>query len=162
MTTDNKSPTRKHYRLPGYDYSTPGAYFITICTKNREHLLSTVTDGGFGNPPIIRLTPAGKAVENAIAAVSSHYKNVAVDKYAIMPNHVHILFSIGCGAEDGVSISRVIQHLKGAVTKAYGYAIWQEKSYDHVIRGKDDYKTRWKYIDDTPSNWLLHRDEYCE
>ena len=157
----NKLPTRKPNRLPGYDYSSVGAYFITICTKDRKAILSDVIVGTtIGRPPEVKLKNYGKIADRAINLISVHYANVFVDNYVIMPNHIHILLRIEHTAEPPPSVSRIIKQLKGYVTKKAGEPIWQEKSYDHIIRDKYDYLVRWQYIDDNPANWLLKKDEY--
>lgn len=92
-------PKRKPTRLKGYDYSTPGAYFITICTKDRKQILSKISVVGEGlcALPKNELTKTGNVVINAIGFINNTYKNISVDKYVIMPNHVHFLISIAGG-----------------------------------------------------------------
>ena len=82
-------PVRKPNRLRGYDYSQQGCYFVTICTRGREHLLGHVAVGAdvlIG--PRVSLSKIGKTVETVIE------KMPAVQKYVVMPNHVHILLQI--------------------------------------------------------------------
>ena len=81
-----------------------------------------------------------------------------VDNYVIMPNHIHLLLII-CADENGrpmvaPTVSRVIQQLKGYVTKRIGYSIWQKLYYDHVIRGREDYNEINKYIHENPARWF--------
>ena len=83
---------RKPNRLNQYDYSTPGAYFITICTKNKEKILSTV--GATIGRPQIQLTEYGKMIDKAIKTIEKVYPFVTVDQYVIMPNHIHLLLQI--------------------------------------------------------------------
>ncbi|MBR3995222.1 MAG: hypothetical protein IKL74_04430 [Clostridia bacterium] len=87
-------PKRKRTRLKGYDYSLPGSYFITICTKDKKHLLSEITVGQGLAPAENRLTIYGFIAKEQIEALEKRYNNITVDKYVIMPNHIHILFSI--------------------------------------------------------------------
>ena len=81
-----------------------------------------------------------------------------------MPNHVHLLLRIEAenDSETVPTISRVIQQMKGYITKQAGLAIWQEKSYDHVIRNRNDYLACREYITNNPSNWILRKDEYYD
>ena len=73
-----------------------------------------------------------------------------------MPNHIHILLRLS--SENGPSLGRIIQQMKGHVSKQIGKPIWQEKYYDHVIRDENDFLTKYKYICDNPAKWL--EDEY--
>ena len=154
----NVLPTRKPNRLKDYDYSSNGAYFITVCTKEKQCILSEVIVGtSIARPPEIALTRIGAVVDSAIRAIPEHYKNVKVDNYVVMPNHIHLL--IRMEGDNNPTISRIIQHMKGYVTKQVGHSIWQDKSYDHVIRDENDYLIRWQYIDNNPISWLLKQDE---
>ena len=85
-------PKRKSTRLKGYDYSTPGAYFITICTDNRKCILSNIVVGeGLCALPKHTLTTIGENVEKSIQYIDNNYDGVAIDKYVIMPNHIHLI-----------------------------------------------------------------------
>lgn len=77
---------RKHNRLTEYDYSTNGAYFVTICTQDRRKILSNIVGDGSSVPK-----PIGKIAEEMIAQIPCKYPSVAVDKYVIMPDHIHLL-----------------------------------------------------------------------
>jgi len=151
-------PTRKQYRLPNYDYSQNGAYFITICTKGRKSILSQISvEASIARPQKIELTKIGVIVDKGIKGIMEHYENVFVDNYVIMPNHIHLIIRIqnNNGRPMVVpTISRIIQQFKGFVSKQVGNPIWQEKSYDHIIRDDYDYMTRYQYIDDNPAKWL--------
>ena|SRR4030067_3229677 len=74
---------RRSTRLEGYDYSQPGAYFVTVCTKNKTHILSNVE----GERVI--LFPIGKMIEGCWLGIPDHFLNVELDKWIIMPNHFH-------------------------------------------------------------------------
>ena len=80
---------RKPNRLNQYDYSTPGAYFITVCTKNKEKILSNVGEGLA--PPAPHLSVYGKIAEQQLLNLEKRYPNVILDKYVIMPNHIHMI-----------------------------------------------------------------------
>ena len=81
-------PKRKPTRLKEFDYSTPGAYFITICTKDKLHLFGKILNGQ------MQLTGLGKVVNQEILKIASFYLNVRIDKYVIMPNHIHMIIVI--------------------------------------------------------------------
>ena len=84
-------PKRKQNRLTGYDYSQPGCYFVTICAKNRRYLFWDEFDwrvgAACGRP---RLSPIGTIVEKEIHRLSQIYSMVCVDKFVVMPNHIHL------------------------------------------------------------------------
>ena len=82
---------RKHPRLKQYDYSQPGAYFITFCTKNRELLLSGITQPDPYAPAVTRLTEIGRIVEGKLRELPI---GISLDEWVIMPNHVHLLVTI--------------------------------------------------------------------
>ena len=157
MESYRKPPTRKPNRIPDYNYSTPGAYFITICLKDRKNLLWENVGASIARPPLPPLSPYGQIVQAAICGISSHYPAVSVDHYVIMPNHIHLLLQIHSDesgrAMPAPTISVVVQQLKGVVTKQIGHSIWQKLFHDHVIRNETDYLKIWQYIDTNPSKW---------
>lgn len=150
-------PRRKRNRLPEYDYNTSGRYFITVCTEKKEKILSSISVGAtIGRPPIVHLSYLGRIVEEAIQEIPKKYSMIMVDHYVIMPNHVHLLLSII--GDDGrpmvaPTISRVIQQMKGYVTKRAEKPIWQKGFYDHVVRTEHDYRSIYEYIDNNPAHW---------
>ena len=88
-------PKRKRLRLQGYDYSSEGCYFLTICTEHRRNLLSTVVGGDdLGAPKEIKLKPYGKIVEKYILSMEKAYDTIKIENYIIMPNHIHLLILI--------------------------------------------------------------------
>src|SRR5580765_5306437 len=74
---------RRSIRLPSYDYSQPGAYFVTICTHQRECTFGTVQDR------TVFLSQLGAIVEQCWCALSDHFRFIELDAFAVMPNHVH-------------------------------------------------------------------------
>jgi REP element-mobilizing transposase RayT len=164
-------PIRKNIRLTDYDYSQNGAYFITICVKGGHEIFwkpqSNV--GAIINRP--QLSDAGKNVDVAIENISRIYEYVVVDKYIIMPNHIHMIIVIqnndlgqdveGYGRlliAPTKSLSIIIKQLKSEVTKQVGYSIWQRSFYDHIIRNENEYLKIWQYIDENPMKW--EEDDY--
>ena len=147
-------PKRKPNRLPDFDYCTPGAYFITICTKDRRNLFWTDVGASIARP---QLTRWGKITADSICDMPNHYPAISIDHYVVMPNHIHILLQINTDADGrpmvAPTISTVIQQLKGIVTKRIGQSVWQKLYHDHVIRGQQDYLKIWEYIDNNPARW---------
>jgi len=148
-------PKRKSIRLKKYDYSTPGVYFVTLCTKSRDAILSEIVVGAsIARPKEIHLTKYGKIVENAIKNIPKYYPVIYVDNYVIMPDHIHLLLQIHSDVNGrpmvAPTIDRVIQQTKGFITKQIGFPIWQKSFYDHIVRGENDYKEIWEYIESNP------------
>ncbi|HZK24179.1 MAG TPA: hypothetical protein VFC74_02190 [Oscillospiraceae bacterium] len=157
-------PKRKKLRLEYYDYRQHGAYFVTICTRGKQHLLGEISKQR--NPSsahdCVCLSRIGRVTEFEINKLSSIYDRVKIDKYVIMPNHLHLIIIIN-NVENGQTVfaptlSRIIKQFKGSITKQIGYPLWQRSFYDHVIRSEQDYRAKWKYIDENPWHW--QEDEY--
>jgi REP element-mobilizing transposase RayT len=149
-----ESPTRKPNRLKNYDYSQSGYYFITICVEDRHELLWRPYVGARIARPT--LSDIGEIVKNAIENIPHIYESVTVDKYVIMPNHIHLILIIEDDpgrAMRAPTISTVINQMKGYVSKQIGYSIWQKLFYDHVIRNEAEHMYIWQYIDENPINW---------
>jgi putative transposase len=151
---------RKNIRLEGYDYSTPGGYFVTVCTKEKRKLF---WDGTFPvGADIIRpgpptLSQVGQIVDRAIREIPDHYPHAKINKYAVMPNHVHMILIL---EENGriisaptKSVSTIIGQVKRISSKLAGQPIWQKGFYDHVIRDEADHLRIWEYIDTNPGKW---------
>ncbi|MBE6756822.1 MAG: hypothetical protein E7555_10250 [Ruminococcaceae bacterium] len=147
-------PKRKPTRLKRYDYSAPGAYFITICTQNRKQILSKISIVGEGLRalPKNELTKTGNVVKNAVDFINKVYQNISVDKYVIMPNHVHLLISITGGHGDP-PLPQIIGQFKSFTQKSYTEKLWQRSFHDHIIRGDKDYEKIWEYIDTNVLRW---------
>lgn len=155
-------PNRKLLRLRNYDYNMPGAYFITICTKNRIQILSKIDVGTVVlDGPTNTLTRYGEVADKYLRSMSDFYEDIVIDNYVIMPNHIHLLLRIkpikgpsGTTVPTRISkISRFIGTFKRFCNKEYGCNIWQYRSYDHVVRGNSDYREIWMYIDNNPAKW---------
>lgn len=158
-------PKRKPNRLTGFDYSSSGAYFVTVCTQNRECILSEINVGdGF---PVPRLTQYGFICDKNINLITEKFLTVFVDKYVIMPNHIHILLVVqnpditadGTG-NPSPTLGNVIGWLKYQITrqineidKNFGQRIFQRSYHDHIIRNEKDFQMICKYIDENPITW---------
>lgn len=156
-------PKRKSIRIKDYDYSTPGAYFVTICVKNRKPILWN-TGATICRPPDAQnvgaatcrppLSAIGRIVESAIAQIPEHYPAVTVDKYCVMPDHIHMILSINTD-EDGrqiavPTVSMIVGHMKRWVSMELGHSIWQRSFIDRVIRNDKGYRAVWEYIENNP------------
>ena len=148
-------PKRKPPRLPEYDYASPGAYFVTICTKDRRCILSDITAGA---APCLQLTDTGKIVEQYILS-TERMTGFHVDNYVIMPNHIHMILRIDNGPPraSAPTVSDAVGALKRLVNRSLGRSIWQRSFHEHVIRNEHDYREIWAYIDANPARWAEDR-----
>ena len=152
MDNNFSRPTRKPTRLQNYDYSQNGCYFVTVCVKDRRPILSTIVGGDALIAPQIRLTEIGKITEKHIQKINSVYTDVTVEKYIIMPDHMHLLLFIdGFGngtmkASSPTNLSTVIRSLKTFVTRDVGKSIWQRSFYDEIIKNETHFQRAWEYI----------------
>lgn len=149
-------PKRKSPRLKDFDYSSSGAYFITICTQNKACLLSRIVGEGLA-PPATRLTNFGKVAQKQINQLENRFPSVCVDKYVIMPNHIHLILRLRKktgGASPSPTVSEVIGAYKSLTTRICKHGnLFQRSFYDHVIREDDEYLKIWEYIDTNPAKW---------
>ena len=147
-------PKRKPTRLKGYDYSQNGAYFVTICTHNREYILSDIVGEGLCALPKNITTPIGKEIEKSIQYINDNYIGVTIDKYVIMPNHIHLIVILNdAGGHGNPPLQNVIGQLKSYTTNKFGGCLWQRSYHDHIIRDEKDYQKIWEYIDTNVVRW---------
>ncbi len=151
---------RKQNRLEGYSYSENGTYFLTICATDKVKIFGEVVGDGVLDVPKIQLSNYGKIVEETLLELDRHYQHIAVDKYVIMPNHVHLLLTVML--HDGTSrtpsptnavVPSFISTLKRFSNKKAGIQLFQRSYHDHVVRNEADYLACWKYIDENPIKW---------
>nr|WP_326184612.1 transposase [uncultured Oscillibacter sp.] len=153
---------RKRLRLPEYDYSQAGSYFITVCAAGRQTLLWNAVGADIIRPDTLPLSASGMIVEQAILDIPAYYPQVTLHKWVVMPNHIHLLLQIN--ETDGRmisaptrTISTMIGQMKRAASKAAGGPIWQRGFYDHVVRNENDFLRIWTYIDANPAKWAEDR-----
>ncbi len=103
------------------------------------------------------LNDCGKVVSTAIESISEHYPYVTVDKFVIMPNHLHLILFVNTpdNSKEVPTISTIVGQMKRWASKTIGRSIWQRSFHDHVIRGEKDYQMIWTYIDENPYKWEL-------
>ena len=146
----NSLPERKSIRMADYDYSMPGAYFITVCVNDRKTILRNV--GAATCRP--NLSEIGAVVETAILQIPKHYPMVTVDKYCVMPDHIHMILSINTDAHGrqiaAPTVSTVVGHMKRWVSMQIGHSIWQKSFIDRIIRDDKGYQAVWEYIENNP------------
>jgi len=175
---------RRSIRLKGYDYSMPGAYFITICTNNRECLFGEIIDGE------MKLNDAGRMIERWYFELANKFLDIQCDEFVIMPNHFHCIIiivetDINVGADLSVcpidkrqshriaptptssSIPRVVQWFKTMTTNEYIRNVkqnnwipfirrlWQRNYYEHIIRNDKSLDKIRQYIINNPLKWEM-------
>jgi REP element-mobilizing transposase RayT len=169
MSKTNFNPLihhRRSIRLKGYDYSSQGAYFITICVNNMRCLFGKITSCGekwgehIGSP---LLNDAGCMVRKWYFALAEKFTGIEPREYVIMPNHFHAIIINAPSACPPTSVPRVVQWFKTMSTneyirsvKALGWApfekrLWQRNYYEHIIRDDHDYRRIAEYIITNPT-----------
>ncbi len=169
MRFDSDRHHRRSIRLKGYDYAQAGAYFVTICTQDRECLFGDIVEG------TMWLNDAGQMVEDEWSRTSAVRPNVQLDAFVVMPNHIH---GIICIADDGRGTARraptverfghpvrgslptIVRAFKSATTKHVnemrqtpGVPVWQRNYYEHVIRDEYELDHIREYIVGNPARW---------
>lgn len=167
-------PIRKHVRLAEYDYSQPGYYFVTVCTKEKQHLFGEIISGKMVYRPI------GIIAAEELEQIERHRENVRIEKSVVMPNHIHAVVRIvgrdmTCHVRPAANqfsrpqkdaLPMIVGAYKAAVTRRGRAAmtshgpttLWQGRYYEHVIRSEREFREISRYIDENPLKW--DQDEY--
>ena len=173
MDDTKELPKRKKIRLKKHDYSSIGAYFVTVCIKDRKPILSDIVepvgDGAYDVPPkrdeknpFIRLKPLGSIIEKHLMS-SENIPGVTIDQYVIMPDHIHAIIFLDpdkyTKRADGTSrapsptnkmLPHIISTFKRFCNREIGENVFQRSYVEHVIRNRDDYYKHIKYICNNP------------
>ena len=174
MDKEKEVPKRKPTRLKNFDYSSAGAYFVTICIKDRKRILSDIIKpvgvGALDDPltPQIQLTEIGKITEKYLLS-SENIPGVKIDRYVIMSDHIHVIIFLYpdkyISRKDGSSkaptptnemLPHIISTFKRFCNKEIGYNIFQRGYIEHIVRDREDYETRTKYIYENPIRWYYN------
>ena len=170
MNKEKELPQRKHPRMDHYDYSSNGAYFITICTQNRRCLLSRVVapSQNLWENSTVAYTQFGKIAADQLLLLENRYPCVGIDQYVIMPNHIHLILILNeaAGASPRPTIMDVVCAYKSLTTReckknGLKEKLFQTSFYEHVIRDYEDYCEVRKYIYENPTRWY-YDDLYAE
>lgn len=167
---------RRNIRLQGYDYSSEGLYFVTICVQNRLCLFGKIVEDE------MILNDAGRIVNDTWHDLPNHNPNIELDAWCIMPNHVHgiiIIKNIEYVGVDSKStqnndwtdlesvptrkhhgLPEIIRQFKSFSTRRInklqytaGSIVWQRNYYEHIIRNNNSYLKIVDYINNNPCNW---------
>lgn len=172
MTYNPCKHHRRSIRLKKYDYSQKGAYFVTICTNQKKCVLGGVEDSG------IVLNEIGQIVQKTWTKLSMYYTGVDIDKFVVMPNHLHGIIILTDYCRGGVTppcsmgeatsplreptLGQIVAHFKYRTTKSInqisntlGNRIWQRNYYEHIIRNEDDLSEIREYIITNPLKWEM-------
>ena len=131
-------PIRKPNRLENYDYSQNGVYFLTFCTNERKQILSRIEGAAdLFSLPTVHLTQSGQIINTAIEKIPERYPGVFVDRFVIIPNHVHLLVRIDpCGRFDNrpyersvPSVGYIVRYCKGSVTRQSQWGVNGDGSF---------------------------------
>ena len=163
MDKEKELPKRKHPRLDNYDYSSAGAYFVTICTQNRRCVLSCIVGRGLApaETTAIEYTSLGEIAEKQLFLLADRYPHLTIDQYVIMPNHIHAILILNgetAGASPRPTLTDIICTYKSLTTReckknGFREKLFQISFYEHIIRGRDDYEEIVKYIYENPTRW---------
>lgn len=163
MSGSSSYPQRHHTRLTGYDYRTPGYYFVTVCTQHRLPLFGSIREGK------MCLSPAGAMVQAAWHDLLALHPGIALDTHVTMPDHVHAILVLEDDPGRTLSLSDLLHRYKSLTTKRYAHGVrdgiwppfagrlWQEGFYDHVIRREGELEVVRRYILENPLRWELRR-----
>ena len=160
-------------RLQSWNYGNNGAYFITICTQNREHYFGKIINRE------MHLNEIGKLAEQYWIEIPNHFPFVELGNYVVMPNHVHGIVIINkindnvetlhCNVSTDKNnqmalispkpgtIPTIIRSYKSIVTKMsrniHADFGWQSRFHDHIIRNAQSFENIQDYILENPNKW---------
>ncbi len=170
MTATNRyeGHRRRPLRLRWYDYTRPGAYFVTVCAHRQSFLFGRIVDGA------MHPNGFGTIVEACWRALPEHYPHVGPDAFVVMPNHVHGILVLAHDAVNGRSTGTALsRHGLSEIVRAFktfssrrindlrhgrGAPVWQRGFYEHVIRNERSLGRIRDYIESTPRRWALDRE----
>ncbi len=162
---------RRSIRLKGYDYSQPGAYFITICTYQNHSLFGKIVDGK------VQLNDLGRVVQFTWDDLVNHVENIELGPFVIMPNHIHGIIQIiepnvGAGSEPArtapapttsssqTPLSEIVRQFKtfsarriNTLRNSTDKPVWQRNYYEHIIRNDQSFQKIGEYILTNPVQW---------
>ena len=174
-------PTRHHrrsIRLPAYDYTQPGAYFLTVVTHQRQCLFGEIVDGQ------VLVSGYGEAVGQEWLRSTQIRREIQLDAFVVMPNHIHAIVIVGAHGRAPLhraplpraplhrsphSLGSFVAGFKSAVTKRInelrgtpGLTVWQRNYYEHIIRDEEELNRVRQYIIDNPTCWEQDPENPCQ
>jgi len=155
-------PVRKSPRLKNYDYSSCGAYSLTICTYQYHHIFGNVDLQN--KEKLLKLSEIGLIVQTILEGITQRFPEFEIINYSIMPNHIHMLvLKSASSVQKSRTISDFVCAFKSLATREIrvnhpGMKIWKASFHDHIIRNERDLLKHWDYIDQNVNNW--QKDEF--
>jgi REP element-mobilizing transposase RayT len=151
-----RAPRRKRLRLPAYDYTGAGPYFVTVCTHRRECIFGTVVDYE------MRPSAFGEIVAANWRELPSYYPGTQLDAFVVMPNHFHGILLLNQDGESNHRLPALMRAFKAFSTRAVnerrghvGAALWQRGYYEHIIRNEASLERIRRYVVSNPAQWDL-------
>ena len=153
MRYDPLKHHRRSIRLKNYNYASPGAYFITICTQENGDLLAHLAEQH------MVLSPLGRIVDRYHQALPNIFHRLRIDHWVIMPDHFHAIWVLSevDGSANPVSISGIVRNFKSVTTRrinrqrgSKGHKFWQRNYYERVIRNDQEWNDIRQYIECNP------------
>lgn len=151
---------RKSYRLPGWDYSAGGIYFITICSRERECIWGEIKDDE------MVWNVMGALIDEELEESFKIRQELDSYYWVVMPNHLHALIHLRNSEKRGFSpqnikykkmrpksLSSFVAGFKSHITRRIGHSIWQKGFHDHHIRNEKEYIKKQEYILNNPKSW---------
>ena len=145
---------RRSIRLQGYDYKKEGAYFVTICTLQKQNLFGEINSGE------MQLNVIGQIVLAIWEKIPYHFLNVELDESILMPDHLHGIIVITELDENTSSLPTIIQNFKSIssrkinrINKNSGMSIWQRNYYERIVRCEQELQNLREYIQNNPVKW---------
>jgi putative transposase len=170
MSSNSSIHHRRSIRLPNFDYTQSGAYFITMVTHKRFCLFGVIENNN------IRHNLAGQCIDSILQSLPNHFP-IVLNKWVVMPNHVHVMVTIQNEHKPTIddpivmelshplgtrarSIGAIVQNFKSISTRRihsagnnFNESIWQRNYYEHVVRDQNDFDRIIEYIENNPANW---------
>ena len=175
MEIDKGRLARRSIRFPGFDYSRPGNYFVTVCADRRRCLFGRIEKNE------MVLSGLGEAVRKCWIEIPHHFPNIEIETYVVMPNHLHGILALNPKLPDAFrrprsipltaesfgkpvsgSIPTIIRSFKAAVSKLVresGFlmsgVVWQRGYFERVLRDSREFINVTDYIIKNPLRWAL-------
>lgn len=154
--------TTRRGRMLGLSYASPGYYFLTMCSHDRQLLFGEVSNG------TMNLSPSGEMLSQLIPEMELRFSTVSLDRFVIMPNHVHILLGLCVrltDVPDTDNVSDIVKWFKNTSIRRYGLGVtnvcwpryqgklWQAGFHDHYVRNDTEFETLRAYTENNVAKW---------
>ena len=171
MIFNPETHSRRSVRLKEYDYSQPGAYFVTVCSWLRGFIFGEIINGK------MELNEYGMVLKQEWLNINNGRNNIDLDQFVVIPNHMHGIVVINPGgvlqyapADNALrspsqTIGSIIRKYKSTTTRQIniirstpGMPVWQRNYFEHILRNEIELNNIWKYIRNNPVRWAFDKD----